>query len=121
MKIHFIRHGQPDYSMVNPEDNIETPNSSPLTTKGQEQASAVNVELIKNAEIMLVSPYKRTLETAKIINKKLNKKLIIEENLHEWTPDKTKTSKAKEFNKFNLMYLKGELNLCNCENDEERN
>ena len=71
MKIHFIRHGQPDYSNINLEDNIETPNFAPLTEKGKEQAKNVNVDKLKNAKLILVSPYKRAFETATIINEKL--------------------------------------------------
>lgn len=86
MKVVFIRHGEPDYdSLKNIDLNKISKNIAPLTTKGIENAEKVSYqETLKDADIILSSPYTRALQTAYIINKNLGKQIIIEPDLREW-------------------------------------
>lgn len=46
-------------------------------------------ERLKDAQIIISSPYTRTLQTAAIISKQLQLDIKVEIDLHEWLPDKT--------------------------------
>lgn len=68
-KIYFIRHGQ---SAQN-EANVRQGASGGLSKKGREQADFVGKRFEKiPVDIILVSPYERTKETAEIINSHLH-------------------------------------------------
>lgn len=119
MKIHFIRHGKPNYSNIHNDDPIYFSNLAPLSDTGVNQANNINFDLISNSKIIISSPYTRALQTAAIISKNTNIDIIVEPLLHEWYPDKTFNSKIKDFNKFNKLYLEKNINEINCENNEE--
>lgn len=119
MKIHFIRHGQPDYSNIKNEDPIYFSNLAPLTKNGIKQAESIDISKINNSKIIISSPYTRALQTAAIISKNTNINILVEPNLHEWYPDKTFSTKIKDFDKFNRLYLKDKICECNCEDDNE--
>jgi len=87
----LMRHGEPDYS-----------NSQRLGLRGHghdlacltqsavKQIKAVSKEkCFKAAEILVVSPYTRTMQTAEIMNRELQLDLIVDIDLREWTPDLT--------------------------------
>lgn len=73
MTIYFIRHGEGHH---NANGLYSTPDFE-LTEKGKQQARVV-AQRLKNLPIktLIVSPYKRTVQTAEIINKVLNKPII---------------------------------------------
>lgn len=119
MKIHFIRHGQPDYSSIKNDDPIYFSNLAPLTEKGISQAKLIDINKINKSSIIISSPYTRALQTASIISKNTNIDIKVEPMLHEWLPDKTFTSKIIDFNNFNNLYLKNKISECNYENNEE--
>ena len=119
MLIHFIRHGQPDYSNIKNTDPIYFSNLSPLTEKGINQANEINIENMKNSQIIIVSPYTRTMQTAAILSKNINKNILVNENLHEWLPDKTYQSKIANFTEYNKLFLRNECDKCNCETMED--
>jgi len=60
----------------------------PLTQKGAAQAAMLaDSPVLKNAEIIISSPYTRALQTAALLNRALGLPLEVEYNLHEWVPD----------------------------------
>lgn len=111
MKIVFIRHGEPDYDKLKKMDlSMISKNIAPLTDLGIESAKRVSYEeIIKDADIILSSPYTRALQTSYIINERLNKKIVVEPDLREWeceidyNPFDKKLEKRieKEFHLFN--------------------
>ena len=109
MKINFIRHGQPDYSNIKNTDPIYFSNLAPLTNNGIQQANDINLTELKDAKIIISSPYTRALQTASIISLNLNKQIIVEPLLHEWLPDKTFDSKVLDFYKYNEAFIKNEF------------
>ncbi len=71
MKIYFVRHGQTAINYQNRVVHFD----DQLNEVGQAQASELADHLIVvPVDVVLVSPHKRTMETAEIIAKKLNKK-----------------------------------------------
>lgn len=111
---YLIRHGEPDYDSVS---NIGFfgfgRDFAPLTPEGIKQAetTAEDIRLL-DADIIVSSPYTRALQTASIISRKTDKKIVIEPELHEWVADKTNTFRSgaeaaelsKEFNAYNGIY-----------------
>ena len=75
--IYFIRHGEGYHNLYNYDYHnwhLEYPR---LTTKGIKQCLNVK-ENVKNVDIILVSPLRRTLETAEFIFDKSNNFLAID-------------------------------------------
>ena len=91
MKLILVRHGEPDYSVVLERGQIGMGvDMAPLTERGEVQAEeASHDERLKGAEIIISSPFTRALETAAIISRNTGLKIIIENDLHEWSPDLT--------------------------------
>ncbi len=73
MKVYFVRHGEG----VHNANHLYSYPEAPLTDKGMQQAKFAG-KRIKTLPIELIisSPYKRTVQTTNIINKNLNKKVI---------------------------------------------
>ncbi|MDD3341900.1 MAG: phosphoglycerate mutase family protein [Bacilli bacterium] len=82
----FIRHGQPDYSYLkNAESQIESEALAFLTNIGIEQAKkAAEDPRIEGADILIASPYTRTMQTAAIVAGQLGLQVYGEMDLHEW-------------------------------------
>lgn len=114
---YLIRHGDPDYDHM-----LEKGfwgfgrDFAPLFEKGKEQAEMTAKDIrLKNAEMIVSSPYTRALQTAQIISRETGLHVEVEIELHEWIPDQNnlyKTSEesfalAEEFNKFNGEYPPG--------------
>lgn len=85
----LIRHGEPRYDEV-----IDRGfgglgyEFGKLTDNGVYQAEKrAKDPLLKDAEIIISSPYTRALQTAAIISKETNISLTVENDLHEWLPD----------------------------------
>lgn len=74
MKIYFIRHGEGEH-------NVKNLYSSPefnLTARGKQQAKTAGQRVSKlPIELIIASSYKRTVQTAEIINKQLNRPIIL--------------------------------------------
>jgi broad specificity phosphatase PhoE len=104
MIVHFIRHSKPDYSIFKDEDPISILDLAGLSQEGIEIVENFDINEIKNSEIIMASPYARTMQTASIISRRTGIKIITDYNLHEWIPDKTYQSKDKDFYKYNKMY-----------------
>ncbi len=74
MKIYFVRHGEGEH-------NVKKLYSNPqfdLTKKGKKQAETIG-KRVSNLpiEIIISSSYKRTIQSAEIINKFLNKEIVL--------------------------------------------
>ena len=115
---YLIRHGEPTYDHM-----LENGfwgfgrDFAPLTEKGKQQAEVTAKDIrLKDAEIIVSSPYTRALQTAQIISRETGIPVEVEIALHEWIPDQEnlyKTSEesfasAREFTKFHGEYPSGE-------------
>jgi broad specificity phosphatase PhoE len=89
MKLIFIRHGEPDYSAIKKAYSfwsIENgKNYACLTLNGIKQAQCVaQDQRLKDAQLIISSPYTRALQTAGIIAQNINVPLFVEIGLREW-------------------------------------
>lgn len=115
---YLIRHGETDYS--NNGNWIYRgfgENFAPLTKKGIEQILNTSQDKrLSDAEIIVTSPYTRTMETAAILSKQLQIDIVVEPELFEWVADKDYVyqpcniaeKRCKEFNDLNGEYPEGE-------------
>lgn len=97
-KFYLIRHGQPDYSYAEEHNFIGHGfDLSPLSMKNIDDVvlTSKNVRL-KQAQIIISSPYTRALQTASIIAKEIGRDIIIEPDLMEWIPDLTYQYKDRD-------------------------
>lgn len=123
---YLIRHGEPDYSKIGTKIyqgvGVDFSSLSKLGVCQIKKAAKDN--RLKEAEIIISSPYTRALHSAAILSKELNLEIIIETDLHEWVNDKNYNCIGKnnsdisyqEFCEFNGRYPKGKD--CQWENDE---
>ena len=86
---YFIRHGQTDFSQAN--KTIYQGRGFdllPLSELGRQQIkAAAQDDRLKTADLILSSPFGRTLHSAAILSKELGLDLRVETGLHEWVPD----------------------------------
>lgn len=113
MKIVFIRHGEPDKSIVDARGFIgQGRDLAPLTDLGRQQAArAADNPLLAGCQLIIASPYTRALQTAAIISRKTGLDLLVETDLHEFIPDKTFQVKGEAENKAlhrDFMHCRGE-------------
>lgn len=86
---YFIRHGQMDTSMAGEKFYKGfSYNMMTLSEKGMKQIreAAKDVRLA-GAELIIASPYGRTMHSAAILSKELNLEIKVETDLHEWLAD----------------------------------
>lgn len=110
MELYLIRHGQPDYSWINSNDNIMTSSYAPLTEKGVQQAIELRKKININDKIIISSPFTRALETARYLAN--GKEIIIENNLHEWLPSKSYNYVINDFSVINNAYKNNNGEFC---------
>lgn len=86
---YLVRHGEPTYDHM-----LENGfwgfgrDFAPLTEKGKQQAKMTAKDIrLKDAEIIVSSPYTRALQTAQIISRETGIPVEVEIALHEWMPD----------------------------------
>lgn len=91
MKVVFIRHGEPDKSLVDKKGfRGQGRDMAPLSEKGKRQAREVSSStLLDKSQIIISSPYTRALQTAAIISKNTGLEIHVEVDLHEFIPDKS--------------------------------
>lgn len=90
-QFYLIRHGEPDWG-INEQYKLKGHGRDlvPLTDRGIRQVRlAAQDERLKEAEIIISSPYTRALQTAAILSKELGLDIRIEFGLREWQPDLT--------------------------------
>jgi len=106
MKIFFMRHGETDY---NKKMIMQGALDTELNDIGKSQAKIASEEVSKlNIDIIICSPQKRALETAKIIAKKINKEVevIVDERLRERSFGELEGVKIEDLLKENPLFLK---------------
>ncbi len=87
---YFVRHGKPDYS----ERNTKIyqgfgVNLAKLSEEGIRQIKETAADdRLKEADIIICSPYTRALQTAAILSKELDIDIAVETDLHEWLANK---------------------------------
>ena len=88
---YLVRHGQPDYSGLSQRNFFGYGRDfAPLTTLGIEQAErAATDPRLRDAELIVSSPYTRAMQTAQIISRHTGLPVKVELDLHEWIPDLT--------------------------------
>ena len=81
MKIIFVRHGQTN---LNNPKRMQGISDLELNDNGIEQANNIRKVIEnKNIDIIIVSPLKRAIQTAEIINVNMQKEVIIDERIME--------------------------------------
>ena len=88
-KFYFIRHGHMDSSMAGQKFYKGfSYNMMTLSEKGISQIyEASKNEILKDAELIIASPFGRTMHSAAILSKELNVDIKVETDLHEWMAD----------------------------------
>lgn len=103
MKIFLVRHG---LSALNGK-KVHQIRDDPLTEQGKRQARSVASRLAEvNADLIVSSSYPRAAETARIIGKRLKKRIIYTELLKEWKKPSEIEGKSRSDRKANLIYNK---------------
>ncbi|QAA32120.1 histidine phosphatase family protein [Clostridium manihotivorum] len=118
-KIVFMRHSEPDYSLVEEKKYIgHGIDLAQLTENGIRIAENASLDSrLDNADIIVSSPYTRALQTAAIISKNRQLDIKIELDLHEWMPDLSFQYSSKEqASKANRLCIE---NKGICPNDSE--
>jgi broad specificity phosphatase PhoE len=90
MEVLLVRHGQPDYSLVessSPKYSGHRFDLIHLSNDGESQVHALVPELRAfEPELIVSSPYPRCLHTAAILSRALDLDLRVHPDLHEWLP-----------------------------------
>ncbi|MDF2934642.1 MAG: phosphoglycerate mutase [Paenibacillaceae bacterium] len=88
---YLIRHSEPDWEINERYKLIgHGRDLVPLTPRGIQQAlETARDGRLKDAELIISSPYPRALQTAAILSKELQLEIQIEFDLREWQPDLT--------------------------------
>ena len=90
---YFVRHGEPDYSSVGEWAAIPFGKEfAGLTEQGIIQITKAAAELkVYRPQIILSSPYTRTMQGAGIMAQELQIPILVERDMHEWEVDRTHT------------------------------
>lgn len=120
-KFLFVRHGEPDYPSVGDWSGIAMCNNfAGLTEAGIGQIKKSCEELKKHkVDLIISSPFTRTLQGATIMARELNAEVVVEHNLHEWQADLTYSitdeeelaSYSREYYELDGKYPEGETRL----------
>jgi broad specificity phosphatase PhoE len=114
-QFYLIRHGKADYSYAEKNGHLAVfTNLAPLH---RDYIYAVDEtakdERLKEAEIIIASPYTRALQTASIISKKTGIDITVESDLMEWQEDLTYTYNSFERqNELIAEYVRGDYTHC---------
>ena len=86
---YFIRHGQMDFSQANQKMYQDRGfDLLPLSELGRQQIkAAAGDDRLKTADLIISSPFGRTLHSAAILSKELGLDIRVETDLHEWRAD----------------------------------
>ncbi len=118
-KFLFVRHGEPDYSSVAEWARIPMgKNLAGLSENGKRQIrNSCGVLSKYDVDIIVSSPFTRTMQSAAIMSKQLNVDVEVERDLHEWqadltysiTDDKELLMLCQEHDRMNGVYPSGEI------------
>lgn len=86
---YLVRHGEPTYKPIDERKFVgHGRDLAPLTENGINLVRETTKDSrLKNCEIIVSSPYTRTMQTAAILSKELGIDLEVDVDLHEWIPD----------------------------------
>lgn len=87
---YFIRHGQADFSEANTKIYKENGfNMITLSEEGKKQIESASKDIrLQKADLIITSPFGRTLHTAAILSRNLGLEIVVETDLHEWAADR---------------------------------
>ncbi|WP_186438506.1 histidine phosphatase family protein [Cohnella terricola] len=106
---YLIRHGEPDWGLKD-KRNLQGAlrDFVPLTENGINQAEQVVEKnlFLSQCDLIVSSPFTRSLQTAAIINRNLGLPLRVEFDLHEWTPDNWQATSVEEITELWIDYMK---------------
>ena len=107
---YFIRHGEPDYESIGEWSKVPFGREfAGLTENGVSQIYDAIFELRKfSPQIVITSPYTRSMQGAAMISRALDIPLFVERDLHEWDSDKTHKVSDSEV----LTGLCNDFDLC---------
>lgn len=90
MKLFFVRHGEPDWNLVEMRGARGwAKDFAPLTPLGRLQIDTIAGDFrLQEADAILCSTFTRALESGALLSRALNKPLFVEYDLHEWLPQK---------------------------------
>ncbi len=88
---YLIRHGKPDYTYGDAHGFIGHGHDlAPLKQDKIKDVIKTSKDVrLKNAQIIVASPYTRALQTASIISKETGLEIVVEPDIREWQPDLT--------------------------------
>lgn len=88
---YLIRHGKPDYTYGDTHRFIgQGHDFAPLKQDRIKDVIETSKDTrLKNAQIIVASPYTRALQTASIISKETGIEIVVEPDIREWQPDLT--------------------------------
>lgn len=105
---YLVRHGKPDWQLKE-DRKLHGPirDYVPLTDTGIAQAEQVVADnaILSKCELILSSPYTRSLQTAATLNRTLGLPLRVEFDLHEWTPDSFQAASIEEIMELHRDYV----------------
>ena len=106
MKIFMIRHGKADYSYGDSHNFIGHGHDlAPLNKDFIEDVIKTSQDdRLKEATLIVSSPYTRALQTAAIISRETGLEIAIEPDLREWEPDLTYQYKCGEIKEYYRDY-----------------
>lgn len=117
----FVRHGEPDYPSAGDWNRFPLgQHFAGLTDEGRKQIKESCKELSKyDVDLILSSPFTRTMQGAAIMARELNADVVVERDLHEWQVDLSYsiTEEAKflelcrDHDNCNGIYPEGETRL----------
>lgn len=96
----FVRHGEPDYDSVGSWSRFPFGKDyAGLTERGKRQIEESSRKLAdRKVDIIVSSPYTRTMQGAAILSRFLGVDVAVENDLHEWEVDLTHTvTEEKDF------------------------
>ena len=108
---YLIRHGKPDYTYGDTHDFIgQGHDLAPLQKDKIKDVIETSKDIrLKNAKIIVSSPYTRALQTASIISKETGLDIVVEPDIREWQPDLTYQYKnSEEMQKYYNDYIKND-------------
>ncbi len=96
MKLFFVRHGEPDWNLVEMRGARGwAKDFAPLTPLGRLQIDTIAGDFrLQEADAILCSTFTRALESGALLSRALNKPLFVEYDLHEWLPQKDPLAEA---------------------------
>lgn len=105
---YLIRHGKPDYTYGDAHGFIgQGHDFAPLNQDTIDEVIKTSKDdRLKNAQIIVSSPYTRALQTASIISKETGLDIVVEPDIREWQPDLTYQYKnSDEMKKYYKDYI----------------